>query len=722
MRTCYAAMCILFLQLCIPRNPACADDLKEHPNVVILLADDLGWKDVSCYGSTFCETPNIDALANGGVRFTQAYSAGSICSPTRASLMTGKYPARLGITDYIPGLRSKPNQMPTPRTVMQLPLEELTLGEMFQQQGYETFYSGKWHLGEAGFEPSDNGFDHYISDRVLGNHGQDWTVGTRIVESFDSFVGSRNSEKPFLAYLAFHEPHTPILEYPSHISRFREKSEQLGPAPSPIIERDGKTRARADDAAYGSEVAGLDDLVGHVMSTLTRQGLVDETIVVFLSDNGGLSTKAQPGPTNNAPLRAGKGWLYEGGIRIPLIIKMPGDRAASKICEQQVMSFDIVPTVLELAGLEAYPESHVDARSVANQVRTPEAALPQRAIYWHYPHYHGSTWAPGAAMRVGDWKLIQFDHYRQVELYNLGTDLGEQHDVAAQHPKIAHAMQAQLAQWQASLGVQFATPRNMLREELVAWCVVPFDASHRDPIQRSEMLRELGLRRLAYDWREEHVATWDAELDALKKNDIQLTAFWCSSSLDPTNDPGTQRIVEFLRRRNVATQLWVMLPDNELAKISDPQARVERAANSIVSLANQVEPLGCQVGLYNHGGWVGRPDSMVKIIELAKQSADNVGLVYNFHHSHEDLDSQPQSLRQMKPYLLCLNLNGMELGGEKILPIGRGKLDSQVLSWIRQVQYAGPIGVLDHRPELDAKESLLENLEGLESLLNQPSR
>ncbi len=691
------------------------------PNVVFILADDLGWRDLSCYGSPFCETPHIDSLAANGMRFTNAYTAASICSPTRASLMTGKYPVRTGITDYIPGLQSKPNQMPTPRTATELKLSEVTMGEMFQQAGYQTFYTGKWHLGNKGFEPSDQGFEFTVGDEALGNHSRDFKVGQRMTAAFERFVSQqRDSTKPFLAVLAFHEPHTPILEYPDHIQHFRDKAARLPTGSPPHTERDGQTRARQDNPAYGSEVAGLDDYVGSVLQTLDKQKLTDETIVVFFSDNGGLSTKAQPGPTNNDPLRAGKGWLYEGGVRVPLIVRVPGRVKAGSVSEQEVISCDVLPTMLELAGLPLQPEQHVDGRSVAPVLLGVQQFLPQRSLYWHYPHYHGSTWAPGAAMRDGNWKLLQFDHYRQLELYDLSTDISESNNLAQQEMPRVREMQQRLADWQASVGAVFPTPNNMRREQLVAWCIVPFDASKRSPEQRAQMLNELGITKLAYDWREEHVSTWDAELDALTAHHIELTAFWCSSSLQPLEDNNVQRIVDFLKRRHVQTQLWLNLPDGELSKIPGEEQRAARAAAAIRDLAELVKPLGCQVCLYNHGGWIGTPKNMVRVMELLK-SEDNVGIVYNFHHAHEDLAAFPQALFDMQPYLLCLNLNGMKAAGAnvpqaKVVTLGEGELDSKMLSWIRMAQYAGPIGILDHRPELDARESLQLNLDGLERL------
>lgn len=323
-------------------------------------------------------------------------------------------------------------------------------------------------------------------------------------------------------------------------------------------------------------------------------------------------------------------------------------------------------------------------------------------------------------MRDGDWKLIQLDHFAEVELYNLANDISESHNLAAAEPARTRAMQQQLAQWQASLGAVFATPRNLLPEELVAWCVVPFDAQQRTPEARAEMLSELGMTRMAYDWRAEHVASWDAEVDALRRHNIELTAFWCPSSLEPLEDENVQRIVEFVKRRGVHTQLWLNLPSAQLEKIDSQEQRVARAAIAIKQLAEQVRPLGCQVGLYNHGGWIGKPANLVRIMQQLPEQG-NVGIVYNFHHAHAELADFPEALYAMLPYLMCLNLNGTDpvsdpKPAEKIVPFGRGKLDGQILSWLRMVQYTGPVGILDHRPEIDARQSLQSNLDGLQKL------
>lgn len=434
---------------------------SAQPNILFILADDLGWRDLSCYGSPLNETPHLDKLASQGLRFTQAYTAGAVCSPTRGSIMTGKMPVRTGVTDYIPGLSSAGRKLVTKPTNKELALEEVTVAESLKEGGYQTFYAGKWHLGNEGFEPQDQGFEVVVSDEQLGNHGKDWKVGQKLTESATKFIDERDAKRPFFMFLGYHEPHTPILEYPDHIAKFRDKAAKLPSAAMALsrTERDGQTRIVQNDAAYASEVAGLDSFVGSVLAKLDKNGLTDNTIVIFFSDNGGLSTKSDAGPTSNEPLRAGKGWLYEGGIRVPLIVRAPGLTKSGATTDTPVISTDFYPTLLALAGLPAKPEQHRDGLDITSILRG-DAGPARETFYWHYPHYHGSTWAPGGAMREGDWKLIEFFDEGTAELYNLKTDLSEKQNLATTEPERLKAMRAKLAAWRGETGAYMPVAGN----------------------------------------------------------------------------------------------------------------------------------------------------------------------------------------------------------------------------------------------------------------------
>ena len=436
-----------------------AQNAGSRPNILFIVADDLGWSDLGCYGSTFYETPHLDQLAREGVRFSQAYSAASVCSPTRASLMTGKFPVRTGVTDYIPGLSPKNRKLVTQRTKTELALEEFTVGEAFRDGGYQTAYIGKWHLGGKGFEPSEQGFDYYVGSDELHYDKSDWRMGERIANATVEFLAKRNSGKPFIACVNFHEPHTPMLEYPDYIGHFKRKAAGL-PALTSVAkpEHDGLTRLRQDDPAYASEVAGLDSFVGTILAAIDKAGLREQTIVVFFSDNGGLSTLAKPGPTSNAPLRAGKGWLYEGGIRVPLIVRGPGIGTLGKVIDQPVISADFYPTFLSLAGLPARNLQHLDGMSFTPLLRG-DAELAQRTFYWHYPHYHGSTWGPGSAIREGNWKLIVQDHYATVELYDLASDIGETNDLSSHEIPIRDRLLKKLRSWQTETNAYIPTEK-----------------------------------------------------------------------------------------------------------------------------------------------------------------------------------------------------------------------------------------------------------------------
>lgn len=445
--------------------PATAE--AERPNVLFFLVDDLGWADLACYGSTFHETPHLDQLAKDGIRFTDAYTAASICSPTRASIMSGKHPVRVDITDWIPGRGSGNNKLRTPEDTHHLKLEEVTIAEALKEGGYQTFYTGKWHLGGRGFEPSRQGFDVYYDphkESSKGSPGKGKTTGRKhgtidLTRETRKFV-TENKDAPFFAMVAYYDIHTPIIAEEKHLAHYRDKAARLGPSPAPITEHDGKSRPRQDNPALATMVQAVDDSVGELVSHLEELGIADNTVVIFFSDNGGLATLRRPGPGCNLPLRASKGWLYEGGIRVPLIIRMPGKSRAGTVTPHLVNSTDFYPTLLSLAGLPKRPEQHADGKDFSSVLKgVGNGDPPRTTLYWHYPHYHGSTWTPGAAIRDGHWKLVEFYHHGGHELYNLAEDLGESRDLARSNPERAAGLLEQLHAWQKQLGAKMPVPK-----------------------------------------------------------------------------------------------------------------------------------------------------------------------------------------------------------------------------------------------------------------------
>lgn len=451
------ALCAAAILLGAATPSATAGTRPAQPrNFLFILADDLGWTDLGCYGSRFYETPHIDRLAAQGMRFTQAYTAGAVCSPTRSSIMTGQYPVRTGVTDYIPGLHPDGVRLSTPYTKTELALEQVTVAEALQEQGYQTWYGGKWHLGGKGFGPEDQGFEVVVQDESLGNPNKDPLVGDRLTTAAVQFLNERDRTRPFFMFLGYHEPHTPILAHPDHIDHFRAKAEADPVETTDIAERNGRSRTVQNDPAYATEVAVLDDAVAQLTAKLDALELTNSTVVVFFSDNGGLCTLKKPGPTTNLPLRSGKGWLYEGGIRVPLIVRAPGVVEPGSTCDTPVVSTDLFPTLLALARAPLLPERHLDGQDLMPLLTG--GSLPERTLYWHYPHYHGSTWAPGSAVRDGDWKLIEFLDEEQVELYDLSDDLGERTDLSADEPGIVRQLQDKLTAWRTSTGAAMPTP------------------------------------------------------------------------------------------------------------------------------------------------------------------------------------------------------------------------------------------------------------------------
>lgn len=464
-----AFLCILSLCL-VACNPK--EEIIKPPNVVFLLVDDLGWNDLGCYGSAFYETPHIDQLAKEGMRFTDAYASCPVCSPTRASLLTGKYPARLNITDWIPGSNPQNRLLLGTEDKHALPLEEVTLAETLKEAGYQTAFFGKWHLGEKGYFPENQGFDLNKGGHGAGqpasyfypykNKHQKWDVPglengvdgeyltDRLTKESIQFIED-NKNNSFLLYLAYYNVHTPIQSKPELISKYKDKKAKL-PKNTKLdflIERDGHTKQQQDNPAYAGMIQSVDESVGSIRQYLSDLGLAENTILIFTSDNGGLTTlpKNRKPPTSVLPLRAGKGWLYEGGIRVPTIINYPKVIAKNTTCTIPITSTDFYPTILELANLPALPQQHSDGKSLVPLLQS-QPNFNRNALYWHYPHYHGSMNRPSAAIRIGEYKLIQWFEDGALELYNLTQDIGEQYNLVEQMPEKTLELKKELERWQ----------------------------------------------------------------------------------------------------------------------------------------------------------------------------------------------------------------------------------------------------------------------------------
>lgn len=429
------------------------------PNILLLLVDDLGANDLGCTGSNFYQTPAIDQLAAQSIHYRTAYAAASVCSPSRGALLTGLHPVQLNITDWIPGNPGRNQPLQAPEDASELALSFQTLGEVFQQNGYQTFYAGKWHLGGQDFSPAQQGFDVYVDPHHSPERGQpaNRPVGTdrphatrTMTKALQQFLENRG-QQPFLAILSYYDVHTPLVPEKDFLSIYQQAAESLPPR-DPIVEHSGQSRAQQNSPVYGSMVSAVDESVGKLMASLKEQQLADDTIVIFTSDNGGLCTLRQPGPTCNLPLRSGKGWLYEGGIRVPLIVKRP--HTPPQEIDAPVSLLDIFPSLIQWADL---PENKQALAGIAlPQSKQPD--LGQRSLFWHYPHYHGSTWAPGAAVRQGDWKLIHFYETGINELYRLDRDPGELHNLADQDPDRVQSLLRKLQNWQKTHDAALPTP------------------------------------------------------------------------------------------------------------------------------------------------------------------------------------------------------------------------------------------------------------------------
>lgn len=422
----------------------------SKPNIIFILADDLGWTDGGCFGSTFYETPNIDRLAAQGMRFTDNYSACTVCSPSRAAILTGQYPARLHLTDFIPGHVRTKAKLSVPDWTMHLPLEVPNLAKALKSAGYATASIGKWHLGKEEFWPEKQGFDLNIAGCEKGQpptYFSPYKIQTlpegppgeflsdRLTSEAIKFI-EQNKDRPFFIYLPHYAVHSPIMAKPEVSAKYNSKVDKQAPHKNP---------------KYAGLIESVDDSVGRLLAKLDELKLSENTIVIFTSDNGGLKAV-----TSNLPLRAGKGSAYEGGVRVPLIIKWPGVTKPGSVCHEPVIGVDFYPTLLAMAGVMP-PPGVVDGESLEPLLRQ-SGSMNRDAIYWHYPHYHPNGATPYGAIREGDFRLVEFYEDNHVELYNLKDDIGETKDLAATLPDKTAALRQKLHDWRQHVDAQMPTP------------------------------------------------------------------------------------------------------------------------------------------------------------------------------------------------------------------------------------------------------------------------
>lgn len=447
---------------------------NNRPNVVLVLVDDMGWTDLRCYGSRYYDTPNVDRLCAGGMKFTQGYAACAVCSPTRASIMTGRYPARVGVTDWIhfhdPRAKDaaaagrnpegydppRNRKLLTPVCKFWLEHEEVTIAEVLKDLGYVTCHVGKWHLGPKGWFPERQGFDYNFGGREIGaprsffapyGKGTRWAVPLE-PKSKDEYLTDREADeavgfiekhhdRPFFLYLSHYAVHSPIQAKKGLVGKYRQRE-----------------RTNQKNPVYAAMVESVDQAVGRVMATLDKHGLTDNTLFIFTSDNGGA---VHFSATDNAPLRKGKGYPYEGGIREPFIFRWPRKIKPNQVCRVPTCSIDLLPTICEAVGAPL-PKRTIDGVSLMPLLRATGRLKP-RKLYWHFPHYWwGTRIKPYSIIRNGDWKLIRHHEDGRRELYNLARDLGETTDLAGKMPEKVAELDAKLSAWLKQVGAKLPKP------------------------------------------------------------------------------------------------------------------------------------------------------------------------------------------------------------------------------------------------------------------------
>lgn len=468
-----AFLCLLLIAC----NKPYEEVKRSRPNILFILADDLGYSDLSCMGSSYYETPNIDGIASKGILFTNGYAGAQVCSPSRATLMTGQFTARHGITDWI-GAPAGEAWRTKKRFSKILPAAYnsyidtsiVTLPKAFKKGGYATFFAGKWHIGNKGHYPEDYGFDVNIGgyhrggpaggyfdpykNPKLKNRQKGENLSMRLARETSNFIKA-SKDKPFLAYLSFYAVHGPIQTNQKNWSKYRDKAEKNGIADKGFEEGYFlPMRKYQDNPVYAGLIAHMDDAVGVVLKTLKDNGLDKNTIVVFTSDNGGV-TSGDNYSTNCLPLKGGKGYQWEGGVRVPFIISVPWLQHKNKKSSVPVIGSDFYPTLLDLAGLPKQPNSHLDGKSIVPVLN--DKKLASRPLYWHYPHYGNQGGRPVSIIRKENWKLIHYWEDGHNELYDLSNDIHEDTDLAILKPNKTNLLATELTNWLAKVGAKYPT-------------------------------------------------------------------------------------------------------------------------------------------------------------------------------------------------------------------------------------------------------------------------
>jgi len=419
---------------------------EQPPNILLVLIDDMGWPDLGCYGHRFHETPHIDGLARAGVRFTDFYAT-PVCSSTRGTIETGQNSARVGITDFLSGHWKPFAKLVVPPMPDHLDHSLTTPGEALSAAGYDTGYYGKWHLGWGAANAPDKHGYQFTEAQIYPNFAKNREPGPKrmnlITDQAIFFLEhERDKEKPFFLHVSHHAVHIPIEGNRSTIDKYIAKQKPPEGVNHPV---------------YAAMIEDLDTQIGRLLKALDDQGLADDTVVIVASDNGGLRevyTGTGQVVSTNAPLRAEKGTIYEGGIRVPCIVKWPGVTPAGKACSQPAATWDLLPTFCRIAGIDL-PQQPIDGVDLTLLLRDPVATLDREAIYFHYPHYHHSR--PASAVRKGNLKLIEWLEDGSLELYDLEEDIGEENNLAESQPEQAKALQAELAEWRKRVGARMPT-------------------------------------------------------------------------------------------------------------------------------------------------------------------------------------------------------------------------------------------------------------------------
>ena len=716
---------------------------QEKPNVLFILVDDLGINALNCYGNPLVESPNIDQLFAESMHFTNGYSNDPTCAPSRASIMSGQYAPRHKVYRVADRFKSEKTTLENMKYLPPqnnrvkgsgtgMALQKITIAEALKTNQYATAAYGKWHLGKKTLGIPHQGFDegyeitgHYnfkTSPEQNINDPKLYSADHITEKTIDFMTRSVKDKKPFFAYVPYYLVHKPLEPKPEHLNYFNEKL-------------NGNPDIGKDEIQVLAMIKSLDESVGQLMTSLKSLQVEEETIVVFTSDNGHYKTESN---VFTQPYRGTKGETFEGGIRVPYLFKWKDRIAENSVSKEPIIHVDLYPTLLGLTQTEPPIDYILDGEDISPILLGEKSKTQREDLIWEYTNY--ARYRPEKDSWNSKWlNVIQSDGYKMTEdvetetytLFNLNVDPYETKEISKETPEKVEVLKVKLEAWKKETGYEGPRPNPDYKkmdevgveaypfrnDNLIPWSIVGFDVKERTPAERIQMVEDLGFSQYAFGGREKHIATMAEEIRLAEKANIKIPAVWLYINLAKDTvgklKPQSEQILKALEETGLKAQIWVGMDPKYFEGLAD-EAAFEESKKMIGYLSDRAESLGCKIALYNHGGWFGNPKNQLQLIKALPEN--EIGIIHNFHHAHDNLDNYAENIKRMMPYLWCVNLNGMKKEGPKIITIGEGNLEKKMIHTLFDEGYEGPFGILGHVKGGDPEVLLDKNREGLQRL------